>query len=151
MDPEGKTRLCCNASHGLRDIKDESGKAVYIQDIRSLEDFYNLPFFKKVRKAMLEGERPPACSPCYKMERFGSSSYREQFKKHWEKDLFRLFHATEKDGGLKKSSVQYMDLPLGNLCNLRCRMCHPSSSILMKKDFDYLKISYGGADRSGNG
>ena len=45
-------------------------------------------------------------------------------------DLFDAEASTKPDGTLviKKAPVLEWDIRLGNLCNLRCRMCHPSES-----------------------
>ena len=91
---------------------------------------------------MLNNQKPEVCSTCYNLEKHGGRSVRQQFKRHWKNNMSEMLNSVEKDGSLKDISIKYLDLPLGNLCNLRCRMCHPSSSIQMKKDFDNWKIQY---------
>lgn len=140
----GKTRLCCNADEKTRYITDEHGQSVLIPQIKNIDWFLNLPFYKNIRKQMLENRKPEACSTCYALEEYGSVSYRQQFNLRWKEQLPEFLDSTKQDGSLKKAEIKYLDLPLGNLCNLRCRMCHPVSSIQMKKDFDHLKIDYGG-------
>ena len=142
LDPNGKTRLCCNANHAERAITDGKGQPVFIGQIKNINSFLNFPLYKKIRKQMLRNQKPEACSTCYDLEKHGSISSRQQFKKKWENAIPEFLASTEKDGTLKKASIKYLDLPLGNLCNLRCRMCNPSSSIQMKRDFDHLKIAY---------
>ena len=142
LHPNGKTRLCCNASHSLRDVLDEKGKAVFITQIKDMKRFLNLPFYKDIRKQMLNNQKPEVCSTCYSLEKHGGSSVRQQFKSQWRNAFSEMLNSVEQDGALKDISVRYLDLPLGNLCNLKCRMCHPSSSIQMKKDFDNWKIQY---------
>ena len=151
LHPNGKTRLCCNANHTLRDVLDERGQPVFIGQIKDMAQFFNLPFYKKIRKQMLDNRKPEVCSTCYSLEKHGGLSSRQQFKKHWSGLIPEFLSSTEKDGTLESANVKYLDIPLGNLCNLRCRMCHPSSSIQMKKDFDHLKINYGrSVDQYGN-
>ena len=140
----GKARLCCNAKHtAVRDVINEDGKSVHINQIRDMKEFFNLPFYKTIRKQMLRNQKPAACSPCYDMEKYGATSFRQQFKNYWKNSFLEFLNATEQDGTLKNVNVKYLDLPLGNLCNLSCRMCHPSVSIQMKKDYDHLRIQYG--------
>ena len=142
MNPNGLTRLCCDADYTTRHVKDEQGNLVFISQIKNIKNFFNLPFYKNIRKQMLNNQKPEVCSACYSLEKHGGLSARQQFKEHWKSSLPEILSSTEKDGTLKDMSIKYMDLPLGNLCNLRCRMCNPSSSIQMKKDFDHLKIKY---------
>ena len=142
LDPNGKTRLCCNANDITRDIIDKEGHPVFINQIEDVSNFLNLPLYKTIRKQMLRNQKPKACSTCYELERHGSISSRQQFKERWEDVIPEFLDSTEKDGTLKEVSIKYLDIPLGNVCNLRCRMCNPASSIQMKKDFDHLKIEY---------
>ena len=142
LHPSGKTRLCCNADHKERNIRDRQGHFVFIDQIENIESFFNLSFYKNIRRQMLNNQKPKACSTCYELEKHGSISSRQQFKKHWKTSFPDFLASTKNDGTLTEINVKYLDLPLGNLCNLRCRMCNPFNSIQMKKDFDYLDMNY---------
>lgn len=142
LNPNGRARLCCNATHPERDIIDEQGQPVFIDKIKNTHNFFNLPFYKEIRKQMFENQKPKACSNCYAVEEYGGISLRRMVNAYWRHSISKFLNFTEKDGTVKKVDVKYMDLPLGNLCNLRCRMCHPNHSIQLVKDFDYLKMSY---------
>lgn len=87
-------------------------------------------FMKSVREDMILGKEIPACSECYRTERNGVMSYRQYFTNEWNQLLGdELFEEliNDTDGSLNISPL-YLDLRLGNLCNLKCRMCNPFSS-----------------------
>ena len=48
---------------------------------------------------------------------------------------------TSEDGTIdtEKVPLEYLDLRLGNLCNLKCRICSPSESSLWIDDFAELQ------------
>ena len=145
LDPSGKTRLCCNADYEIRDVPDEAGNSIFIGQMKNANKFFNLPFYKTIRKQMLRNQKPEVCSTCYKLEEHGTLSTRQQFKRHWKNSFSEFLASTKNDGTLTNINIKYLDLPLGNVCNLRCRMCHPNNSIQMKKDFDHLNMNYNNA------
>jgi organic radical activating enzyme len=138
--PNGDMRLCCgsNAS-GVEDgdytiglVKMEDGKpANFAHDLPT--EAFNNDYMKSVRKTMLEGNVPASCTKCFKEEEEGVSS-----KRIWETgtwyyneniDLKALVDETEEDGSIPHK-LQYLDLRLGNTCNLKCIMCSPHDSSL---------------------
>ncbi len=72
---------------------------------------------------MLSGERPQECSNCYAKEACGNESYRTLSNIEFKKTLENI-----QEG--KKPTIEYLDLRPGNICNLKCRMCGPESSVL---------------------
>ena len=142
LDSNGQPRLCCNSSYPEREVIDENGQPISIDQTENLTSIFNLPFYKTIRRQMLENKKPSACSTCYAAEKYGGPSLRGLFNQHYKNSINQFLSNTEKDGSLKKINIKYLDLPLGNLCNLRCRMCHPNLSVGLAKDFDYLKIAY---------
>jgi len=82
-----------------------------------------------VRQDMLEGKAPKACRHCFDVEELGNDSPRLGFikKYHLDIDPEKAKQITKDDGRIDQFP-QYLDLRLGNTCNLRCVMCDPWNS-----------------------
>src|SRR5580765_3613243 len=81
---------------------------------------------------MLAGEQLKICARCYEEESHGYKSLRLIENKAWEqrcgkKAIRELIGKTVADGTLN-ASLQYIDLRLGNTCNMQCIMCRPRES-----------------------
>lgn len=116
----GIYRVCCNSTPGKNTINDDAGKPMRIFQHTPTE-VWNSPTYKKIRTQMLAGERPEMCERCFKEEDSGIDSARVNWNKRWYDE--NREYSVEED-----PNVQYVDLRLGNLCNLKCRMCNPYSS-----------------------
>lgn len=80
----------------------------------TLSDVWNSEDIKTLRKQLLSGEKPSGCSFCWKEESIGKESKRIRENKRW--------------GCESNPSLKFLDLKLGNTCNLKCRICSPGSS-----------------------
>jgi len=116
----GVYRICCNSTPGKNTIKNEKGEALKIH-MHLPSEIWNTYTYTKIRQQMLDGERPEMCSRCFKEEDAGIESARVNWNKKWYKQdkEYKVF---------EEPDIQYVDLRLGNLCNLKCRMCNPYSS-----------------------
>lgn len=138
--PNGDMRLCCgsNASgaesgdYTIGLVKKEDGDPVNFGRDLPIESFNN-DFMKTVRKTMLEGDIPLSCRKCFDEESNGVAS-----KRIWETGTWfyeenisipDLIAETDFDGTVPEK-IQYLDLRLGNTCNLKCIMCSPHDSSL---------------------
>ena len=140
---DGHARLCCIATEHL---KKENNKTYYMGS-EEPEKVWNSTAYRKVRKQMLSGERLSYCKHCYLQEGLKNrNSYRQdinlQFLKgdYREDSLKRIEEALEDDFHIS-SPPFFLDLRLGNLCNLKCRMCFPSVSSLVYKEYNKLNKS----------
>jgi len=120
--PDGTVQLCCVASSG-------SGINVNSQ---KLTDYWQSAYVKDVRLHMLAGQDVPACRNCYAEEATGCQSQRLVENRVWRERLGaaaiqELVEQTRPDGSLN-APLQYVDLRLGNTCNLQCVMCQPRES-----------------------
>jgi MoaA/NifB/PqqE/SkfB family radical SAM enzyme len=108
----GSLRYCCAT---MENLKDKKGNRLHINN-DSLENVWNSHDIKEARLKMMRGEPVPACVKCVEQEERGYQSMRD------ERDMALNFVRTEKDGsvGHAPSSIE---LHLGNLCNLKCKMC----------------------------
>jgi len=74
-----------------------------------------------LRDRFLAGEKPSACDSCWKQEAAGNTSKRQH-----------MWHKAPAIGQVHISknivAPRFIDLKLGNICNLKCRICSPDSS-----------------------
>jgi sulfatase maturation enzyme AslB (radical SAM superfamily) len=95
-------------------------------------------FMRAMRRQMLAGERPAVCALCYRTEDLGGSSYRQSENAEYAALMPELAASTAPDGDAPQR-YHYVDLRLGNLCNLRCRMCSPQASKLLVEEFGAIR------------
>jgi len=94
----------------------------------SLNDLMNNTNYKTIRKQMLNGEKPTACSRCYELEDTADSwtlrkNSLQSFKNH-----LPYLTETKEDGSIDDFKMRYLDIRFSNLCNMKCRTCGPSLS-----------------------
>ncbi len=129
-DELGHLRPCCMAiGNRLDDNLDESGKPHTVH--RDLERGWNSPFMKGLRKDFLEGRRPSVCARCFTDEDLSMRSYRQNSNVTFADNIDEALAATTPDGAVPMTFIRSVDLRLGNLCNLKCRMCSPVSTKLL--------------------
>ena len=119
---DGNVQLCCVSG---------GGSGINLNE-HTLGDYWNSEYVKDARRRMLAGQEVKACQHCYREEAHGYKSHRLVENAVWqrkagEKALQQLVGKTAADGTLD-AAVQYIDLRLGNTCNLQCVMCQPRES-----------------------
>ena len=85
--------------------------------LNSKEQYWNSDQLKNIQKNMLDNVRDTGCAICWKKEDRGYSSLRQHSNQIY-KD-----HVEDIKQNKKAGHPFYIDLRLGNLCNLKCRMC----------------------------
>ena len=144
----GTLRVCCNSlplSNKLLHDNDELLKIHHLQDVSNLDRNKTL---MELRRQMMNGERPETCTRCFHEEDNGIVSSRMVYREVF--DGFDYALDNTKDDGKAPHNFRYLDLRLGNLCNLRCRMCNPYTSsqlvdeseelgVISKEDADFLR------------
>ena len=143
--PNGDMRICCVANASGADsgdykvglVKKEDGTpANFGRDLPT--EAFNNDFMKSVRKTMLAGEVPASCLKCYEEEQRGISSKRiwetGTWHLHEQLDIKELIAETTEDGSVPYK-LQYLDLRLGNTCNLKCIMCSPHDSSMWTPEY----------------
>jgi sulfatase maturation enzyme AslB (radical SAM superfamily) len=88
---------------------------------------------------MVSGASLEGCQVCYLQENSGRTSNRQFSNDEWaaklgETELYKLVDQAVLTGGELDYSIAYLDLRLGNLCNLKCRMCNPFNSSQIAKE-----------------
>ncbi len=145
--PNGDARLCCvtNASgaatgdHTVGLVKKENGTPANFGKDTPLSAFNN-QYMRDVRLTMLEGKIPASCTKCFEEEANGVVSKRLWEMYSWNKDQLdfnKLIGDTKPDGTVPPI-VRYLDLRLGNTCNLKCVMCSPHDSSRWLQDHEKL-------------
>jgi MoaA/NifB/PqqE/SkfB family radical SAM enzyme len=86
----------------------------------TLDDVWNSSAIKTLREDLVSGKKPQGCSSCWKEESFGKESKRIRENKRWGAD--------------QTPTLKFLDLKLGNTCNLKCRICSPGSSSSWMKE-----------------
>ena len=142
--PNGDARICCvaNASgsysgdYSVGLVKKEDGEASnFGKELPS--EIFNSEYMRSVRKLMLEGNIPSSCTKCFEEESKGIVSKRIWETGAWHLDnldIPSLIKETEEDGSIP-FKLQYLDLRLGNTCNLKCIMCSPHDSSMWTPEY----------------
>lgn len=128
VSPTGSFRVCCNSNPKNNKIMKTPDKEfkMFRDDIN---DAWNSPDYKKIRKQFIDGERPETCQRCFREEDAGIRSPRIGYNEKWWRDDVQVAEEIPLD-------IRYVDIRLGNLCNLKCRMCNPWSSSMWVKDWN---------------
>jgi sulfatase maturation enzyme AslB (radical SAM superfamily) len=96
---------------------------------------WNHPELRALRTQHLAGEKPRSCAGCYAKEAAGGRSLRQYFNEEYLALALARIEATREDGFTPQAPIG-LDLRMGNTCNLKCRMCFPSRSSLLQKEFE---------------
>lgn len=144
--PHGGVSLCCLSDHfnnlNLARNESEGGRQFLKLGTASLRDIFNSDYFRLVRRQMLEGKQPEACHGCFKQESLGIESKRiaeARIHGFTERDAREI---TDADGRIDPN-FKFVELRLGNNCNLKCRTCNPASSTKWRADYDSLSEKLG--------
>lgn len=135
-------RICCNTHNGGV-IFNETGGPIRLGELCDLESYYNSPSFLNIRRQMMNGERPEHCHNCFVTEDHGGKSLRKIYLDHFLKDpgFKEQLTSTDPEGRITPR-VTYLDFSLSNKCNLKCIMCAPSASAILRSDFEALNWDY---------
>jgi len=133
--PMGTTRPCCMAHE---EIVDATGKKYDLNET-NLEAAYHSEYMQNLRRQFRAGEKPATCSRCWDEEAAGRDSKRI----HSQVRLKHLYNQVDWAND-NPDQLWFVDLKLGNICNLKCRICGSWSSskwaeeelAYMPKDFD---------------
>lgn len=116
--PIGTVRPCCLA---IDEIVDNNGNKFKLNQA-SFQDIQNSSHMRTLREQFLAGEQPQTCRRCWNEERAGRKSKRMH-------TLDRLKHmGISEDWTADAKPLMFLDLKLGNICNLKCRICGSWSS-----------------------
>ena len=117
--PIGTVRPCCLATGA---VSDEDGNEYSINET-SIHLMHESEYMNNLRQQFLDGEQPELCRRCWAVEDAGGTSKRMH-------TLNRLKHILEHETFETNDPkpLMFLDLKLGNICNISCRICGSWSS-----------------------
>ncbi len=122
IDVNGGASPCCLYKGSIGDYKvyksglDEIQKSQYMEDLRN-----------KFR----DGKRPSGCSNCWAEEDSGKTSKRMN-------SIYKMKNSLQNWNPDSEPTLKFIDFKLGNVCNLKCRICGSwSSSKWAQEELDY--------------
>jgi MoaA/NifB/PqqE/SkfB family radical SAM enzyme len=127
--PVGTVRPCCLADDELvDDIGNKFNLAT--ADFKGIQNSNSM---RELRQEFVDGKQPKTCRKCWKEERAGRTSKRMH-------TLDRLKHMLpDQDWSVDAKPLMFLDLKLGNICNLKCRICGSwSSSTFAAEELQHL-------------
>lgn len=128
--PMGNSRPCCLA---LDEITMPDNQLYNLRK-HTLLEIYKSEYMQDLRKEFLQGEKPKTCQRCWDEEAAGRQSKRLN-----SAVKFKNLESKVDWNNLKPDQLWFIDLKLGNICNLKCRICGSwSSSKWAKEEIDYI-------------
>jgi MoaA/NifB/PqqE/SkfB family radical SAM enzyme len=128
--PIGTARPCCLAKD---EITRTDGSKYSLRE-NTLEEIYHSDYMQNLRKEFLADKKPKTCQRCWDEEAAGRTSKRMnsriRLKEYYDSVDWNNFNPDQ---------LWFIDLKLGNICNLKCRICGSwSSSKWAKEEIDYI-------------
>ena len=132
--PIGSARPCCLAKD---EITQTDGSKYNLRQ-HTLEEIYHSEYMVDLRQQFLNGEKPATCQRCWDEEASGRTSKRLnsqiRLKEYYNQIDFN---------NLNPDQLWFVDLKLGNICNLKCRICGSwSSSKWAREEMDYIPVEF---------
>lgn len=141
-DPSGMASLCCVSDHTnnlntARNFNTGVFSPLSLNE-HKISDLINSDYFKQTRLKMLNSEIPDACRRCFEAEKNGGKSKRteENEKLKFTEQMAR--DRTSSNGEISMG-LRFVELRLGNLCNIKCRSCNPASSSRWSGEYQRLQ------------
>ena len=129
--PQGTAKPCCLYDD---EILDDNGNK-YLLAEHGLQEIYKSKSMQNLRQEFIDGKKPTGCFRCWNEEHIGRTSKR-QFTQIRLKELKDQVDYSN----LQPDQLWFLDLKLGNICNLKCRICGSwSSSKWAEEEIKYVK------------
>jgi len=128
--PQGTAKPCCLYDD---EILDDNGNK-YLLAEHGLQEIYKSKSMQNLRQEFLDGKKPAGCFRCWNEEDVGRTSKRM----HTQVRLKELKNTVDYTN-LQPDQLWFLDLKLGNICNLKCRICGSwSSSKWAEEEINYV-------------
>lgn len=130
--PVGTVRPCCLADD---EIVNDSGEKFDL-NTANFTDIQNSTHMQQLRQDFLDKKQPQTCRKCWREERSGRTSKRMH-------TLDRLKHMLpDQTWTTDAKPLMFLDLKLGNICNLKCRICGSwSSSTFATEELNFMPMA----------
>jgi len=116
--PIGTVRPCCLADH---EITNDAGEKFKLNS-STFNEIQQSQWMRNLRQQFLDGEQPQTCRRCWNEEKSGRTSKRMH-------TLDKFKHINDHgEWTVDAKPLKFLDLKLGNICNLKCRICGSWSS-----------------------
>lgn len=112
IDPQGDIRPCARHKQ----------KAFHVTDVDDFANIFSSEYYNNLKSSLDQGEWPTGCQRCSNDEKNSLHSK-------------RLFYT---DIELDPKRDVFIDISVGNYCNLKCRMCGPHNSTSWISDYKKL-------------
>ena len=128
--PIGTVRPCCLAEE---EIVNNAGNKFNL-NTANFGSIQNSDYMQDLRQQFLDQKRPQSCRKCWREESAGRTSKRMH-------TLDRLKHLIPDQVWTSDAKpLMFLDLKLGNICNLKCRICGSwSSSTFAAEELQWLR------------
>ena len=128
--PIGTVRPCCLAEE---EIVDDAGNKFDL-NTANFGSIQTSQYMQDLRQQFLDQKKPAACRKCWREESAGRTSKRMH-------TLDRLKHMIpNSEWTADAKPLMFLDLKLGNICNLKCRICGSwSSSTFATEELQWLR------------
>jgi MoaA/NifB/PqqE/SkfB family radical SAM enzyme len=128
--PIGTVRPCCLAEE---EIVDDAGNKFDL-GTANFGSIQTSQYMQNLRQQFLDQKRPSACRKCWREESAGRTSKRMH-------TLDRLKHMIpDREWTTDAKPLMFLDLKLGNICNLKCRICGSwSSSTFAAEELQWIR------------
>lgn len=117
IDTDKTVRACCMA----KAYKDDNGNNLKFTADFSWDKLKKSKSYKEITQKLDNGIYPEECKAC----ETDPIPVAKTYLRRYDVELYS-----------KEPKLKYIDLRLSNLCNLRCRMCHPGASNQIQKDYN---------------
>ena len=122
VDVNGGASPCCLYKGSVPNVK------VYETSLKTIQkDAY----MQNLRQQFKEGKRPAGCQSCWQEEDAGKTSKRMN-------SIYKMRNSLKNWTPNSEPTLKFIDFKLGNVCNLKCRICGSwSSSKWAQEELDY--------------
>jgi hypothetical protein len=116
--------LCCLSleQHKMQEeyVREHQNSEAPKIPTQSLEEYWNSPYLREIRKKMLTNEKVPECRACDE-QRLSPHTYRDRFDELFGVRMASFYDSTDDEGrtSLQPVSFDYRT----SICNFKCRMC----------------------------
>lgn len=128
--PFGTSKICCVAQEQVT----RERVPIRISEM-PLEQVRQSSYMRSIRSALADGRRIPACTHCWQQEDRGETSYRQLWNERRPEAAALVRERIRQGQDVREAlPVEYIQISLGNKCNLACRMCNAGYSSRIAAD-----------------
>jgi MoaA/NifB/PqqE/SkfB family radical SAM enzyme len=131
--PIGTARPCCLAKDEITYFDEQGTEHKYNLKEHTIVEIYQSNYMQLLRRDFLYGKKPATCQRCWDEEAAGRISKRINSRVR-----LKEYYDSVDWNNLNPDQLWFIDLKLGNICNLKCRICGSwSSSKWAQEEIDY--------------